>query len=253
MWEVILSIAGFDPSAGGGILRDSFVIRDFRFFPQGVITANTVQNSKGVFKVYYQPPNFIIDQIKKLLFDFPIIGIKIGLPHRSKNFNEQLLSLLKSFGGPIVFDPVLRPTKGIYFVKNVKNIVPLFYLADIITPNYKEFIEIYKSLFGKLKNLKSAIKNFCRFFNTNLVVKGIKEKNYSIDLLFDLNEGRFYIFKYKKFPFEVRGTGCTYSSALTCLLAKGFSLKDSVSYAGKYVQKYVKYRLPWAKSILYAW
>ncbi len=253
MWDVILSIAGFDPSAGAGVLRDSFVIRDFRFFSQAVITANTIQNSKGVFKLYYQPPNFIIEQIKKILSDFPVIGIKIGLPHRSKDFNEKLLFLLKDFAGPIVFDPILKPTKGISFVQNIKSILPLFYLSDIITPNYKEFIEIYISLFNKPKDLKSAMKNFCKFFKTNLVVKGIKKENYSIDLLFDLRENKFYTFKYKKFPFEVRGTGCTYSSALTCLLVKGFSLKDAVSYAGKYVQKYVKYRLPWAKSILYAW
>ena len=253
MWEVALSIAGFDPSGGAGILRDVITFRDFKYFGQGIITANTVQNSKGVFSVYFQPPRFILKQLEKLLEDFPVYGIKFGLPHRSLKLNESFLSILKNFGGVIVFDPVLKPTKGISFVKNIKVLKPLFFLSDVVTPNYQEFIDIYTSLFGKIKNLKDAIKNFSYYFEVNTVVKGIKGKNFVYDVLFDLQEDKFYTFKYRKFPFEVRGTGCTYSSALTCLLMKGFKLKDSVSLAGKYVQKYVESRLPWQTQILYAW
>ena len=55
-WPVVLSVAGFDPSAGAGIVADLKTFAAHNCYGVAAITALTVQNSQGVASVHPVEP-----------------------------------------------------------------------------------------------------------------------------------------------------------------------------------------------------
>src|SRR5437868_15173019 len=81
---VILTIAGFDPSAGAGTLADIKTMSAFGCFGVAAITSLTYQNTQGVFGATHQSSGVVAEQLKVLFDDFHISAIKTGmLPTRA--------------------------------------------------------------------------------------------------------------------------------------------------------------------------
>ena len=74
-----LSIAGFDPSGGAGLLADCKTLEANGVYGLGVCTALTIQNDVTFERVSWVAPADIRDQIRLLLARFPIDSVKIGL------------------------------------------------------------------------------------------------------------------------------------------------------------------------------
>ena len=74
-----LSIAGFDPSAGAGLLADVKTLEASGVYGLGVCTALTVQNDVAFERVNWVSAADIRDQIRILLVRFRVDFIKIGL------------------------------------------------------------------------------------------------------------------------------------------------------------------------------
>ena len=76
----ILSIAGSDSSSGAGIQADlKTVMLLGGYWYCFYITSITAQNKNKVSKIYNLNSDLVIDQIKSIMEDFDINGIKIGL------------------------------------------------------------------------------------------------------------------------------------------------------------------------------
>jgi hydroxymethylpyrimidine/phosphomethylpyrimidine kinase len=73
-----LSIAGFDPSAGAGILADIKTFEQCGVYGLGVCTAVTIQNDVEFEKVDWLSAESILSQIKILLKRFKVEVEKIG-------------------------------------------------------------------------------------------------------------------------------------------------------------------------------
>ena len=69
MWPVVLSVAGFDPSAGAGIAADLKTFAAHHCYGVAAITALTVQNSLGVALVHPVDPSVLRESILSLLSD----------------------------------------------------------------------------------------------------------------------------------------------------------------------------------------
>ena len=87
----VLSIAGFDPSGGAGILADIKTFENNGVYGFGVCSALTYQNDKEFIHVDWIDPDKIKQQILVLFKKFRIDFIKIGL---IENFSV-LLQLVK--------------------------------------------------------------------------------------------------------------------------------------------------------------
>src|SRR5512138_790051 len=84
---VVLTIAGFDPSAGAGILADIKTIAAFECYGVGAVTSVTFQNTAGVFGACHQTAESVRRQMNALFDDFEIAAIKTGmLPTREVVF-----------------------------------------------------------------------------------------------------------------------------------------------------------------------
>ena len=88
MDKALLSIAGYDPSGGAGVLLDVAVFRRFGYLGTGLLTAVTAQNSRTVEGVRCLDGRFLLQQYRTLVRDVDLAGIKIGL---LINFNAKKL------------------------------------------------------------------------------------------------------------------------------------------------------------------
>ena len=80
---VILTIAGFDPSGGAGIIADVKTFVGFDCTPTAAITSLTFQNSEGVFGAIHESAESLRAQILPIVQEFRIAAIKTGmLPKR---------------------------------------------------------------------------------------------------------------------------------------------------------------------------
>jgi hydroxymethylpyrimidine/phosphomethylpyrimidine kinase len=111
-----LTIAGFDPSAGAGVLADVKTLEANGVYGLAACTAITVQNDVSFERVSWVPLVGIQDQVLLLLVRFPIRVVKIGLIESLPTLLE-LIRWLKAYSPTlqIVWDPVLRATAGYEF------------------------------------------------------------------------------------------------------------------------------------------
>ena len=218
--EILLTIAGFDPTGGAGILRDIKTFSHFGFLGGGIITVNTVQNTKGVRDLAFVEGSFLLSQLKTVLEDLSPKGVKVGIPHREREVNRKVSEILSSLSVPVVFDPVLSPTFGKEFVENTEVLLPLIEVSTVLTPNYSEFLKLRELLHGK-----------------TFIVKGWPYGEKVCDVLF-VNGSEADRVCHEKDGRVVRGTGCAFSSALTALLAKGLGLKEAFREAVDFITEY---------------
>ena len=64
---IVVSIAGFDPSSGAGILADIKTFEQHQVYGLGVLTANTIQSDEKVMQVEWIPVEKIKEQLQVLL------------------------------------------------------------------------------------------------------------------------------------------------------------------------------------------
>jgi len=216
----LLSVAGFDPTGGAGVLRDVKTFNYFGFLGGAVITVNTVQNAKGVKEISFVKGSLLISQLKTLLEEISPEGVKVGIPHREEEVNGKVSEMLSSLSVPVVFDPVLSPTFGKEFVEDLEVLRPLIDVSTVMTPNYSEFL---------------MLKEFLN--ERTFIVKGWPYGDEVCDVLF-VNGKEVDRVCHKKDGRVVRGTGCAFSSALTALLARGLGLKKAFREAVDFITAY---------------
>jgi len=218
----LLSIAGFDPTGGAGVLRDVRTFNRFGFLGAAIITVNTVQNTKGVRSFEFVNGSFLISQLEAVLEEISPKGVKVGIPHRELPVNEKIAELLSSLSVPVVFDPVLSPTFGKEFFEDITVFQPLIEVSSLVTPNYSEFQRLKEFLKGK-----------------SFVVKGVPTGSEVCDFLFV--DGKEAVrLCHERDDRVVRGTGCAFSSALTALLAKGLNVEEVFRRAVQFISEYRK-------------
>src|ERR1043166_4753880 len=76
---VVLTIAGFDPSGGAGIIADVRTFVHFGCRPTAAITSLTFQNSQGVFGAIHETAESLRAQILPIVQEFEIDAVKVGM------------------------------------------------------------------------------------------------------------------------------------------------------------------------------
>ena len=218
-----LTIAGFDPSAGAGILADIKAFEHCKVYGQAVCTAITIQNENS-----FEKPNWLTwEQIKAQLqvlsrvrdFDY----IKIGLVENPQILEKIFKWLCKKYPDAfIIWDPILKASCGFEFHKqNAVSWRKLFCYANLITPNLPEaeFLGISKGL-----------------SKTAVLVKGGHSScsQKSEDLLFLPNSPTPIKFTSKRIKgVEKHGSGCVFSALILANFAKYNDLKKAIRKSKK--------------------
>lgn len=229
----ILSIAGFDPSGGAGVLADIKTFEQHGIQGFGTCTAITFQNDSTFEGVKWLSIEDIVSQIEILKKRFKINYIKIGLIENLKTLTEIVNFLNSDISKPfIIWDPILKASAGFQFHNQFENetLIKVLTSISLITPNIMEY-EFIKSVCG-VSDDKMA--SFCDV----LLKGGHSTDSNSNDYLFENNKK--HELKGKRSSYQKHGTGCVLSAAICSNLALGNSLHESCKNAKKYTFNYIK-------------
>lgn len=228
-----LSIAGFDPSAGAGVLADVKTFEANGVYGFGVVSALTWQNDVEFEKVEWIAVEKIEQQIALLLQRFNIRHIKIGLIA-----NVEVLSRLVNFlhdriaHPTIIYDPILAASAGYTFHKDPHLFHSIMDWIYCITPNIPEA----EALFGN-EHLTETLEE--KSDKLNIYLKGgHRESNTITDMLFV--KDHTYVFANDRLEHGAKhGSGCVLSAALTAQLATGKSIEDAAELANRYTHQFL--------------
>ncbi len=231
-----LSIAGFDNSGGAGLQADLKTFSAFGCYGMTVLTAIAVQNTTGVKHCEMIPVSVIREQLDAVFDDIPPKAVKIGML-----FNEAIINTVADFlegkDVPIVLDPVMMAKSGDPLLlpeareSMVKRLLPL---AALVTPNIPEAQELAGSKSVSKEELAQKIlEKGCKAV---LVKGGHEDTAEAVDLL--ASKDKTELFSSKRIATKnSHGTGCTLSAAITALLARGFSLEESIKLGKAYLYR----------------
>ena len=232
----ILSIAGFDPSGGAGLLADIKTFEANKVSGFGVVSALTFQNDLDFEKVEWIPLEKIIEQISVLQKRFQFEYIKIGLIENLDVLHQLILHLNSNISNPkIIWDPILKASAGFTFHNKIERLKLEEICKNIflITPNFDEI----KKLTDEEDEKKAAkdLSKFCHVF----LKGGHNENDLGRDFLFT-TDGKDFSFRAKqKIEFGKHGSGCVLSSAITANLAKEFKLHRACLRAKQYTAEFL--------------
>jgi len=242
----VLSIAGFDPSGGAGVLADIKTFAAWGCFGAAAITSLTAQNTAAVFGAYHQSPEVLRAQLEPILSDFEIAAVKTGmLPTRETI--EVVAAVIERYSlVNIVVDPVIRSTSGYDLIDDAAAVYlseRLLPLADVMTPNMAEAARLTGMEVIDLDSMRQAAKRLheqCRARVSRpdarqaVLVTGGHLADEATDVLYDGREMR--LFRAPKIATRnTHGTGCTLSSAIAALLARGRDIPKAVEQAKNYL------------------
>ncbi|SHG37721.1 hydroxymethylpyrimidine/phosphomethylpyrimidine kinase [Thermosyntropha lipolytica DSM 11003] len=236
----ILTIAGFDPSGGAGIIADLKTISSLGGYGISVVTAITAQNTSRITAIEKVSPLMVQKQLEAIVQDFHLDGIKIGMLYDREIIKTvaAFLQTLKS-STPVVLDPVLLSTSGSPLLKEEAIAVmkaELFPCCTAITPNLPEAESLSGITIKNIADMEKAALELLKYHPRWVIVKGGHLEGEPVDIA--VNGKEFYHFSGQRLTRkEIRGTGCTFSSALTFYLARGLAMKEAVSRTKAYMEK----------------
>ncbi len=231
----VMSIAGFDPSAGAGILSDIKTIEANGGYGFGVVSAITCQNDIAFEKVTWLPLIEIKEQIDVLLKRFEIRYFKIGLI-QSLEVLYQLITYIKEKVpvAVIIWDPILKASAGFVFHRSIEKdmLQQVFSNVTCITPNIPEAHQ----LFGA-DNLSERL--LTESDQYNIYLKGGHSDNANAtDILFAKKQTHLFT-NQRIANGEKHGSGCVLSTAFTTQLAIGKDLSTAASNANQYTNHFL--------------
>ena len=242
----ILCVGGSDSSGGAGIQADLKAVSVCGCYGMSVITAVTVQNTRGVASIHPVPQKIILAQLDSVLSDIGADAVKTGML-LTVGAIEAVVKKVKEYRlEKLVVDPVMIAKGGHSLMQdNAKAVLirKLLPLAFVVTPNIPEAEVIAQCEIEGITGMKKAAAVIHEFGVKNVVIKGghlrVAKKSGAVDILYD---GKDY-YEYAS-PWiatkDTHGTGCTYASSLAAALACGKNIVNAVDQAKVMVTKAIE-------------
>jgi hydroxymethylpyrimidine/phosphomethylpyrimidine kinase len=240
---VVLTVAGFDPSGGAGVVADVKTFTAFGCFAAAAVTSLTYQNTTGVFGAAHQTAEAVRAQVLAVAEDFSVAGAKTGmLPTREIIVEVARLFREAPLPAPVV-DPVVRSTSGFDLIDDEaldalkRELLPL---ARVATPNIPEAERITGLRIRDREGMLEAARVMRGMGARAVLVKGGHLEGDATDVLLD-EGGRVETFTAGRVETtSTHGTGCTLAAAIAACLARGLNLKDSVAAAKSFVTEAIR-------------
>jgi hydroxymethylpyrimidine/phosphomethylpyrimidine kinase len=232
--KYVASIAGFDPSAGAGVLTDIKCFEQHKVYGFGICSALTVQSDDNFINVQWLGTEEIIAQLEPLLSKFDITVCKIGLIQNISVLQE-VIGYIRATkkNTKLVLDPVLKSSSGFEFHKwNTQEMTNVLKQIDLITPNYQEMLDM-----GNQQNVKQTAVQWAQHCPV-LLKGGHNISALGTDLLF-LNEQLVEFNPAAGQVYAKHGSGCVLSAAITSNLALGYSVEEACRVAKTYITDFL--------------
>jgi hydroxymethylpyrimidine/phosphomethylpyrimidine kinase len=257
---VVWTIAGFDPSSGAGITADLKTISSLDCYGVACITALTVQNTLGVRRVEAVSPATVRETLEALLEDLPPNAIKIGMLATAE-IAAEVASFLPTLPHqcPVVLDPILRSSSGAELLDRcgidvlVTRLLPM---CTVVTPNREEAALLTGV---PASDAEGAAKALRQLGAAAVVVTGGEPlapgssndpdprdsgiAQFAGDVLAYGVQGMEFIETLsapRLRSVSTHGTGCAFSTAIACALARGQAIPAAVTAAKAFVRRAIE-------------
>jgi hydroxymethylpyrimidine kinase/phosphomethylpyrimidine kinase len=227
----IVVVGGVDPGSGAGVTRDLLVADALGARAFVIGTAWTMQGSRTSHAVDPRPANHIALALGAALAEAgPGVGVKIGMV-ASAATAEAITQALLGHTGPVVFDPVLRSTRGgALYQGDRASVLALARRASLLTPNLLEAGWLLAREVDSEADARSAARSLCELGIPAVLVKGGHLDADATDVL--CLDRREHLLVGPRIPGpSPRGTGCALATAITVALTRGEPMLRAVGWA----------------------
>jgi hydroxymethylpyrimidine/phosphomethylpyrimidine kinase len=229
----VMSIAGYDPSGGAGLLADVKTFEQLKVQGLGVCTAMTLQTESQCLSLNWQPLEEILKSIDILMKNYHVEAIKIGVV-KDAEFLTEIVKTIK-YNNPeakIVWDSVLKSTSDFSFfdLNTISELGNVLKQIDLITPNYNEYEILQK--FNLFKNAR----NSCSI----LIKGGHRKDKLGTDIL--MENGKEILIQPNDetlIYYPKHGSGCVLSSAIASHLALGKNVEKACRNGKLYIENFL--------------
>lgn len=241
MTRTVLTIAGSDTLAGGGLQSDLKTFENHHLFGLTAITCIAVVKNNQ-FEINDLPSELLSDQLTTIKEHLALDGIKIGLVHQLDSL-EIVKEFIRDFAGPIVLDPVMafKETDRVYSDAYRTKLIELFPFATIITPNLKEAEILSQQEITNTAEMEQAAQKILALGARSVVIKGGERLSGELasDLFYD-GEHFEYFCKPKLTNVTINGAGCTFASAIASNLVLGKNMVTAINDSKEFVYQGIK-------------
>ena len=245
MGNIALTIAGSDSSGGAGIQADLKTFSALGVYGCSVITAVTAQNTTSVKGIEEISKNLVDLQISSVLSDLSVDSIKLGMVF-SNDIIDAIYKNIYKLNIPVVLDPVMISKTGNLLLKKesvdylVNKLVPL---SSLLTPNLPEASMILSCEIAKnISEMEEQGKALCEMGAPAVLIKGGHQKGDFCEDVLVFKSGKKYCFSSKRINTKnTHGTGCSFSSAITAFLSRGYDIASAVESAHNWLHEAIKF------------
>lgn len=248
--ESVLTIAGSDSLAGGGLQADLKTFEEFNVFGVSAITsvASIFQDSVQIETLSEKT---LQSQLDSILTQMKLSAIKIGLVGDVRNVHL-IADKLSNQTAPVVLDPVLVFKEGSTdcdepYLQTVKELLPKSFVT---TPNLAEAEKLSGLKINSIKDMKQAAHLIQDQGCPNVVIKGGSRLSGAKAVDYLLMKDNDYLLENPKADISTtNGAGCTFSAAV----ASGLALKNSVEESVKDAKTFVYQAIVHGNSVGSVW
>ncbi|MDR1521483.1 MAG: bifunctional hydroxymethylpyrimidine kinase/phosphomethylpyrimidine kinase [Streptococcaceae bacterium] len=238
MPKKIVTIAGSDTLAGGGLQADLATFHEYGLLAFTAITS-IVTESCGNICIYPVAKSILCEQLTTIFSLTDIKGIKLGLLPSVEIIKIVSKLLQENPEMIVVVDPVLIFKEDVKvditeIIAAMKELI--FPFVDLITPNLLEAELFSKKKINTSLDMKEIAVKLSQYGSKNVVIKGgarILGKD-AVDVFFDGN--KIHILKLPKILQNTNnGAGCTFASVILAMMVKGVDILASIKQAKVFV------------------
>jgi hydroxymethylpyrimidine/phosphomethylpyrimidine kinase len=242
----VLVVAGFDQSAGAGVLSDIKTLEVHGVYGYAVCTGFTFQNERMISRIEWFTQKDIFEQIDLCFGSTGFDWVKIGITP-SMRAARSIIDHIRQHnsGARIVLDPVIRASSGREFWEGLgqeamggmrdewEEVVARCY---VLTPNWEEIGWLYPG-----ENVDERCAALTKRHSTHIYLKGghhpeLPGRDYlwinGERLVLDPAEGCGPVF-------AKHGSGCVLSSSLAANLALGYPLPAAAVRTKEYIGQFL--------------
>jgi hydroxymethylpyrimidine kinase/phosphomethylpyrimidine kinase len=243
----VLTIAGSDSGGGAGIEADLKAMTALGCYGMAAVTAVTAQNTRGVTAIHDIPPETVRAQIDAVLNDIGADAAKTGMLSSTGIIEAVAAALTEHPVEKLVIDPVMVAKSGDALLReNARDTLAdkLLPRAFMITPNIPEAALLAGMRIATEADLpRAAVRILEKGPRWVLMKGGHMESEEAVDLLF--GGGETFRFTAPRIATEnTHGTGCTFSAAIACFLARGDDAPAAVEKAKAWLTGAIRNALP---------
>ena len=235
---IVLTFAASDPTGGAGLQADLLTLASMGCHPLSVVTALTVQDTRGLDDLLPIDTEWVIDQARKLLEDMPVAAFKLGVLGSVENITA-IAEIISDYPEvPVILDPVLASGRGDALASE-DMIIALRELivpqTTVLTPNSTEARRLAEEdedeeEAGLDECASRLVALGCEF----VLITGTHENTPEVVNTLYGEQGIVRSDRWRRLPGSYHGSGCTLASAIAATMANGLDIAEAVREAQEY-------------------